>query len=86
MEKQLIGIEEIHQRTGMSKAYAYKLIRRLSDESTPRDSSPSPARSASTTSSRGCSASRLPREVRPLSVNRDPERETWMLQARHPNA
>lgn len=32
MEKQLIGVEEVSQRTGMSKTYVYKLIRRLNDE------------------------------------------------------
>lgn len=77
MESRTIGADEVAEALGMSRAYAYKLIRRLNKEMEERGASPCPGGSAARTSRSACSRAR----GIPMSVTRDKRNGTWYVQA-----
>lgn len=79
MESRTIGADEVAEALGMSRAYAYGLIRRLNKEMEERGggASPCPGGSAARTTRSARSGAR---EI-PMSVTRDKRNGTWYVQA-----
>lgn len=77
MESRAIGADEVAEALDMSRAYVYKLIRRLNKEMEEGGTSPCPGGSAARTSRDARSGAR----GIPMSVTGDKRNGTWYVQA-----